>query len=99
MSQIDQIRALKADPQKQKQLNEMLKIIDEAFKNNMGAYIKLVQNDVMKEFNAKCDADGVGEERDEFSKGVLDQIMQQVNEDLNAKIMSQFSLLKDSLED
>lgn len=25
MSQIDQIRALKADPQKQKQLNEMLK--------------------------------------------------------------------------
>ncbi len=29
----------------------------------------------------------------------IDPIMQQVNEDLNAKIMSQFSLLKDSLED
>lgn len=99
MSQIDQIRALKADPQKQKQLNEMLKVIDEAFRNNMGAYIKLVQADVMKEFDAKCEADGVGDEREEFSKGVLDPIMQQVNEDLNAKIMSQFSLLKDSLED
>lgn len=50
--------------------------------------------DVMKELNAKCDADGVKSERVEFSNGILDEIMKQVNKDLEKQIMAQFASLK-----
>ena len=98
MSQIEQLREFKKDPRQQKQLEEMLDIINEAFEKNMSAYVRLVQMDVMKEFNARCDKDGVGAERDNFSHVILDSMMQQVDSDLNAKILSQFAKQKESMD-
>ena len=54
---------------------------------------KLVFTSVMKQFNAKCDADGVGGDRVKFSHGVMDPIMKQVDADLEKQIMEQFRKL------
>ena len=97
--QEEKIDTLKQDPRQMKQLKVMFGVVDEAFRNNMHAYIKLVQMDVMKEFNARCDADGVGGDRVKFSHGMMDQIMVQVNSDLESRIMSQFAKLKGSLQE
>lgn len=72
----------------------MLEITNKAFRKNMSTYIKLVQMDVMKEFNAKCDADGVGGDRVNFSHGIMDPIMRQVDADLEKQITEQFKNLK-----
>ena len=78
-------------------MNVMLEIVNNAFRNNMSNYIKIVQMDVMKEFNARCDGDGVGGDRVKFSHGVMDPIMKQVNADLEKQIMEQFKKLKESI--
>ena len=88
---------MKENTQQAKQLNVMLEIVNNAFRNNMSNYIKIVQMDVMKEFNARCDGDGVGGDRVKFSHGVMDPIMKQVNADLEKQIMEQFKKLKESI--
>lgn len=82
MIQEEKLDQLKQDPQTFNQLKVMFKIIDEAFRNNMEQYIKLVQLDVMKEFKKKCEEDGVGSERMKFTHEVLDEALSQVNSDL-----------------
>lgn len=47
----DQIGDIKDDPRSQKQLKVMMDVVAAAFRNNMASYIKLVQMDVLKEFN------------------------------------------------
>ena len=88
---------MKENTQQAKQLNVMLEIVNNAFRNNMSNYIKIVQMDVMKEFNARCDGDGVGGDRVKFSHGVMDPIMKQLNADLEKQIKEQFKKLKESI--
>lgn len=95
MTQDEQIKALREDPRKARQLNVMLGVVDDAFRSNMATYIKLVQMDVMKEFNSRSDADGVRGERVEFSHGVMDPIMRQFDRDLEAQLMGQFKRLRE----
>ena len=95
MNQEELIGALQEDGTQQKQLNVMFGVVDEAFRKNMPIFVKLVQMDVMKEFNARCDADGVGGDRVKFSHGVMDPVMKQVDKDLEAQIMGQFKRLKE----
>ena len=97
MEQAERAKALKENPQQAKQLSVMMEITNEAFRKNMSAYIKLVQMDVMKEFNARCDADGVGGDRVKFSHGIMDPIMKQVDADLEKQIMAQFKKLKENM--
>lgn len=92
--QIDKLKELEKDPYTLKQHDQIIGVINDAIRNNMGTYKKLVQMDVMKELNAKCDADGVKSERVEFSNDILDEIMKQVNKDLEKQIMAQFASLK-----
>lgn len=94
----DQLGELKADPRSQKQLKVMMDVVGEAFRKNMGSYIKLVQMDVMKEFNARCDEEGVGGERVKFSHGLMDPILVQINKDLNEKISAEFIKAKEELD-
>ena len=98
MTQEEQIKALSEDPRQAKQLKVMLEIVNEAFRNNMSSYIKLVQMDVMKQFNAKCDADGVGGERVKFSHGTMDPILRQINKDLEEQIMGQFTKVNEFMK-
>ena len=95
MIQEEKLDQLKQDPQTFNQLKVMFKIIDEAFRNNMEQYIKLVQLDVMKEFKKKCEEDGVGPERMKFTHEVLDEALAQVNSDLHSRIMKRFKSVKD----
>jgi len=97
MIQSDKLEELKSDPRMIKQLQVMLSVLDEAFKNNMANYIKLVQIDALKEFNRKCDEEGVGEERRAFSHEIMDEVLRQVNDDLKYEIMCQFDEVKKTI--
>ena len=93
------IELLKSDPQKMKQLGVMLGVIDKAFADNMGSFIKLVQMDAMKEFNSRCDKDGVGGDRVNFSHGVIDVFMGLVDRDLKLDIKDRYESAWHDLEE
>jgi hypothetical protein len=88
MPQQEQINALKENTWQAKQLNVMLEIVNNTFRNNMSSYFNLVQIDVIKEFNVRCETDGVGGDRVKFSHGVMDPIMKQVIADLENRLRS-----------
>lgn len=94
----DQIGDLMDDPRVQKQLRVMMDVTAEAFKKNMASYIKLVQMDVMKEFNRLCDREGIGEERSRFSHGLMDPLLAQINKDIYEKISAEFDTEKEQLD-
>ena len=96
-AQIEKVEKLKEDPRTFNQITAMMEVVNEAFRNNMSAYIKLVQMDCMKIFDANCEADGVGGDRIAFSRGILDPILNQINIDLNNQIMNQFADVRSHL--
>ena len=93
-NQTDKLKELEKDPRTLKQVEKMVGIINDAFRNNMDKYVKLIQMDAMKEFDTYCEKDGVKGERVEFSKGILDEIMKQVNKDLEKQKMGLGASLK-----
>lgn len=94
----DQIGDIKDDPRSQKQLKVMMDVVAAAFRNNMASYIKLVQMDVLKEFNRMCDKEGIGGERVKFCHGIMDPVLMQINKDLYDKIEAEFELAKEQLD-
>jgi hypothetical protein len=76
----------------------MMDVVAAAFRNNMASYIKLVQMDVLKEFNRMCDKEGIGGERVKFCHGIMDPVLMQINKDLYAKIEAEFELAKEQLD-
>ena len=93
----DQLGDLKDDPRTKKQLKVMMDVTAAAFRNNMASYIKLVQMDVLKEFNRMCDEEGIGGERVRFCHGMMDPLLAQINRDLYEKISAEFELAKEQL--
>lgn len=97
MKQADKIAELKKDERTMKQLEVMCSIVDQKIREHMPNFIKLVQMDVLKEFNKRCNEEGVGEERVKFAC-IMDGILRQVNKDLEYEIMCQFEEVKKSLK-
>ena len=98
-AQAGRIEAMDLTPRQRKQLEVMMGVIKDAFRANMPTYVKLVQMDAMKVFNAKCDEDGVAGERVEFSHGVLDALLGRIDGDLEAQMGDQFEKLRESVRE
>ena len=94
MTQDEMLSLLKEDSRQSRQLKVMLRVIDYGFRDNMAAYARLVQMDAVREFNRRCEIDGVGGERVRFGRETLDPILRQIDADLQRQIMAQFDRMK-----
>ena len=96
MNQAENIKTLKENEQQAKQLNEVLKMVNEAVKKEMPTFLKLVQFDVLAEIQKKAVADGL-ESKNTAEKQLtqdLDKVMGQINKDLEAQIEKKCAELK-----
>ena len=96
MTQQEALKELKENTQQAKQLNEVIKIVNEAIKAEMPVFMKLVQFDAMKEIHKKAAQDK--EHGDASTEGTLtaqlDTILKQINEDLKKQIIGKSESLK-----
>ncbi|MBR4622431.1 MAG: hypothetical protein IKO44_02720 [Ruminococcus sp.] len=93
------IQKIKENQQQAKQLNEVMNIINEAFKKEMPVYMKLVQFDVMSKFSADALKDSSVSNGDSMKQLTqdLDKILAQINADLKKQIMMKSAELKEAV--
>ena len=93
------IQKIKENQQQAKQLNEVMNIINEAFKKEMPVYMKLIQFDVMSKFSADALKDSSVSNGDSMKQLTqdLDKILAQINADLKKQIMMKSAELKEAV--
>ena len=96
MNQNEALKELQANEQQAKQFNMVATFMNEAVRNNMPVFMKLVQFDVLKAIQEKAVNDKVGGENanEKQLTQALDSLLGQINKDLEAQIIKKFEELK-----
>ncbi|WP_029320738.1 hypothetical protein [Butyrivibrio sp. AE3004] len=96
MNQAEALKELQSNEQQAKQFNMVAAFMNEAVRNNMPVFMKLVQFDVLKAIQEKAVEDKVAGENTSEKQltEALDSLLGQINKDLEAQIIKKFEELK-----
>jgi hypothetical protein len=96
MNQAEALKELQSNEQQAKQFNMVATFMNEAVRNNMPVFTKLVQFDVLKAIQEKAVEDKVAGENTSEKQltEALDSLLGQINKDLEAQIIKKFEELK-----
>ena len=96
MNQTEALNELKSNQQQAKQFNMVATFINEAVRNNMSVFMKLVQFDVLAEIQKKAAADGLKNSNsgEKQLTETLDKMLSQINKELQNQIFNSCEKLK-----
>ena len=92
MTQAEMMAKIKGDENQAKQIAEVSVMINDAIRNEMGTFMKLVQFDVMTEIHKKAAAENAGKANtaEKELTNALNTLLSQVDKNLNEQIIKAF---------